>query len=184
MMVSLIITSLSIAREREMGTFEQLLVSPLQPIDILIGKSVPAMVFGMGEGTAIIAAAIFIFQIPFTGSLLALYFAMFVFVCSVVGVGIFLSALSKTQQQALLAVFVFMAPAIILSGFATPIENMPVWLQNITSGNPLRYFLVILRGLFLKELPFSMVIDNTIPIAFIALFTLSISTWFFRRRLE
>lgn len=184
MLVTLIITSMSIARERELGTFEQLLVSPLLPIDILIGKSVPAIIFGMAEGTAILIAAVFVFQIPFTGSIFALYLSMFVFVCSIVGMGLFLSSLCKTQQQALLAVFVFMSPAVILSGYATPIENMPDWLQQITLGNPLRFFLVILRGLFLKELPFSEVMANTFPIAIIAIFSLSSSTWFFRRRLE
>lgn len=182
MLVSLLLTSLSIARERELGTFEQLLVSPLQPIEILIGKTIPAIVFGMGEGSLILLIAIVIFQIPFTGSLLALYIAMFIFVCSIVGIGIFLSSISKTQQQALLAVFVFMSPAIILSGFATPIENMPVWLQDVTYANPLRYFLVIVRGIFLKELPWSVVLENTYPIAIIALVTLSTSTLFFKRK--
>ncbi len=184
MLISLMLTSLSIARERELGTFEQLLVSPLRPIDILIGKSIPGMVIGMAEGTVILLAAVFCFQIPFTGSLAALYLAMFVFVCSIVGIGLFLSALSKTQQQALLLVFVFMSPAVSLSGFATPIENMPSWLQPVTLANPLRFFLVILRGVFLKQMPFSMVLANVYPIAIIAFFTLTLSTLFFRKRLE
>jgi ABC-2 type transport system permease protein len=184
MMISLVLTALSIARERELGTFEQLLVSPLRPIDILIGKTIPAIVLGMLEGTLILIAAIFAFQIPFTGSLLALYLAMIIFVCSIVGIGIFLSSISKTQQQALLAVFVFMSPAVILSGFATPIENMPIFVQHCTLINPLRYFLVIVRGIFLKDLPLSLVLQNTYPIAIIAFFTLTASIWFFRRRLE
>jgi ABC-2 type transport system permease protein len=184
MLVSLLLTSMSIAREKELGTFEQLLVSPLQPMDILTGKAIPAIVLGMGEGSIILAAAVFVFQIPFTGSLAALYLAMFVFVCSIVGIGLFLSALSKTQQQALLAVLVFMSPAVILSGFATPIENMPVWMQKLTLFNPLSYFLIIVRGVFLKELPFSQVFQNVYPIALIALFTLSTSTLFFRKRLQ
>jgi ABC-2 type transport system permease protein len=184
MLVTLLLTSMSIARERELGTFEQLLVSPLEPFDILTGKAIPAIIFGMLEGTIIILVAVFIFQIPFTGSLFALYLAMFIFVCSIVGIGLFLSSLCQTQQQALLAVFIFMSPAIILSGYATPIENMPHWLQQTTLVNPLRFFLVILRGLFLKELPFSQVMANTYPIGLIAIFTLSSSMWFFRRRLE
>lgn len=184
MLVSLIVTALSIARERELGTFDQLLVSPLLPVEILIGKSIPALVIGMIEGTVIILAAVTIFQIPFVGSLLYLYIGMFVFIWSIVGVGIFLSSLSSTQQQAILGAFVFMAPAVLLSGYATPIENMPDWLQVITYANPLRYYLVIAKGVFLKDMPLSVVLSNVWPMMIIAFFTLSISTWFFRHRLE
>jgi ABC-2 type transport system permease protein len=184
MLVSLLLTAMSIARERELGTFDQLLVSPLTPREILLGKMIPGIVFGMGEGSLIMLAAVVCFGIPFTGSLAALYLAMFFFVCSIVGIGLFLSALSKTQQQALLATFVFMAPAVILSGYATPIENMPNWLQTLTLANPLRHYLIIVRGTFLKEMPVWMVLNSTWPILIIALFTLSTSTLFFRRRLE
>lgn len=182
MLVGLIVTALSVARERELGTFDQLLVSPLLPIEILIGKTVPAIVIGMAEGTIIILAGIFFFQIPFTGSLFALYLSMFVFISSVVGVGLFISSLSQTQQQAILGAFVFMSPSVLLSGFATPIENMPVWLQTLTYANPLRYFLVVAKGSFLKAMPWSIVFENTWPMAIIALFTLSGATWFFRKK--
>jgi ABC-2 type transport system permease protein len=184
MFTTIIITALSIARERELGTFEQLLVSPLRPIDILIGKSIPGIVLGMGEGSIILIAAITAFQIPLTGSLLLLYFSMFIFVCSIVGIGICLSAICKTQQQALLAVFVFMSNAVILSGFGTPIDNMPNWLQNITLINPLRYFLVIVRSIFLKDMSAHLVLMQLYPIAIIAIFNLIVSTFVFRRRLE
>jgi ABC-2 type transport system permease protein len=184
MLVSLIITALSIARERELGTFDQLLVSPLLPIEILLGKSIPAVIIGMIEGTIIIAAAVFIFGVPFTGSLGYLYLGMFVFICSVVGVGLFISSLSSTQQQAILGGFIFMAPAVLLSGFATPVENMPSWLQYITYANPLRYYLVIAKGVFLKAMPLSIVLNNVWPMIIIAFFTLSLSTWFFRHRLQ
>lgn len=184
MLVGLIVTGLSIARERELGTFDQLLVSPLQPIEILIGKSVPALIIGMVEGSLIIMAAIFIFNIPFTGSFLYLYLGMFVFLCAIVGVGLFISSVSSTQQQAILGAFVFMAPAILLSGYATPVENMPDWLQKVTYVNPLRFYLVIVRGEFLKAMPFSIVLENLIPMIIVAVFTLSLSTWFFRHRLE
>lgn len=184
MLVGLIVTALSVARERELGTFDQLLVSPLLPIEILIGKSLPAILIGMGEGTIILLAGIFFFQIPFTGSLLTLYFSMFVFVTSIVGVGLFISSLSQTQQQAILGSYVFMSPAVLLSGFATPIENMPSWLQVVTYLNPLRYFLVIAKGTFLKAMPLDIALQNTWPMALIAVFTLSLATWLFRRRLE
>jgi ABC-2 type transport system permease protein len=138
----------------------------------------------MCEGSVILLAADFIFQIPFTGSLLALYFSMFVFVTSIVGVGLFISSLCSTQQQAILGSFVFISPSVSLSGFATPIENMPVWLQQMTAVIPLRYFLVIAKGTFLKSMPWHIVLSNTWQMALIGCFTLSLATWLFRRRLE
>jgi ABC-2 type transport system permease protein len=184
MLVGLIVTALSVAREREMGTFDQLLVSPLLPIEIMIGKIVPAIIIGMMEGTVIIMAGIFIFQIPFTGSLLLLYFSMFVFICAIVGVGLFISSLCATQQQAILGTYVFMSPSVLLSGFATPIENMPVWLQSFTYLIPLRYYLIVAKGVFLKAMPFWIVWENTWPMALIAVVNLSLATWFFRKKIS
>lgn len=183
MVTSLMVSTLSVARERELGTFDQLLVSPMLPFEILLGKAIPAIFIGMAEGTVIILAAIFVFQIPFTGSLFLLYFSMFFFVSAIVGVGLFISSLSSTQQQAILGTFLFMSPAMSLSGFATPIENMPTWLQPITQLSPLKYFLIITKGTFLKEMPFHIVLSNTWQMALIACFTLSVATWLFRRRL-
>lgn len=184
MLVGLVVTALSIARERELGTFDQLLVSPAQPIEILIGKTIPAIIIGTMEGMFIVLVGIFVFQIPFTGSFLLLVFSLVVFVSSIVGVGLFISALSNTQQQAILGGFVFMSPAVLLSGFATPIENMPYWLQIVTYANPLRYYLVIAKGSFLKAMPMDIVLSNVWPMAIIALCTLTGATWFFRHRLE
>lgn len=184
MLIGLTITALSVAREREMGTFDQLLVSPLQPIEILIGKTVPALIIGLIEGTVIVCAAIFVFRIPFIGSLFLLYASMFVFISAIIGVGLFISSLSMNQQQAILGSFVFMTPAVTLSGYATPIENMPDWLQQVTLVNPLRYYLVIAKGLFLKDMPASIVWDNVWPMMIIACFTLTGASWFFRRKLE
>ena len=184
MLIGISLTSLSIARERELGTFDQLLVSPLLPIEILIGKTIPAILISLFEGSIIIFVAIFIFKIPFTGSILLLYLSMFVFITSIVGVGLFISSLSQTQQQAILGTFVFISPAVLLSGYATPIENMPAWLQPFTYLNPLRYYLVIAKGLFLKEMPFSIVWMNIWPMILIAIVTLTASTQFFRSRLQ
>jgi ABC-2 type transport system permease protein len=184
MVTCLLVTSLSIARERELGTFDQLLVSPLTSMEILIGKAIPGIIIGMIEGIAITLVGIFIFRIPFTGSMLYLIFAMFFFVISMTGVGLFLSSLCKTQQQALLAAFFFISNAVILSGFGSPIENMPIWLQKVTVINPLRYFLVIVRGIFLKEFPFIDVIKNLIPIVVVSGINLSVAGWFFGKRLE
>jgi len=184
MLEALIITALSVARERELGTFDQLLVSPLSPLEILIGKSIPAIVISMLAGSLIVFVGVHVYGIPFTGSLLTLYASMFVFVCSIVGIGLFISAISSTQQQAILGSFVFMSPSVSLSGFATPVENMPGWLQPWTNLIPLRHFLVVTKGVFLKAMPFEMVMENTWPLALIAVFTLSAAAWFFRHRLE
>ncbi len=184
MLIGLTVTALSVARERELGTFDQLLVSPLQPIEILIGKTIPALIIGLIEGTIIIGAAIFVFQIPFIGSFALLYGSMFVFISSIIGVGLFISSLSMTQQQAILGSFVFMTPAVTLSGYATPIENMPYWLQQVTLINPLRYYLIIAKGLFLKDMPAYIVFENVWPMALIACFTLTGASWFFRRKLQ
>jgi ABC-2 type transport system permease protein len=184
MTVATNVTALSVARERELGTFDQLLVSPLEPMEILIGKTVPAIIFGMLEGTLMLCAGVFIFHIPFTGSLVWLYISMLVFLLSIAGIGLFISSLAKTQQQAVLGSFMFSNPAITLSGYAAPIENMPEWMQVVTYANPLRYFMVILKGSFLKNLPPELMFANTWPMAVIALFTLTGAAWFFKRRLE
>lgn len=184
MLIGLIVTALSVARERELGTFDQLLVSPLQPWEILVGKTLPAMLIGAAEGSVILLAAVFVFKVPLNGSVALLYLAMLAFLAAIVGVGLFISALSSTQQQALLGAFTFMVPATLLSGFATPIANMPDWLQFVTLANPLRWFLVVIRGVFMKGLPSELVVANTWPMVAIAVVTLSGAALLFRRRLE
>ena len=182
--ISLTLTALSVAREREMGTFEQLLVSPLQPTEILVGKALPAHFLALCSASLLLAIAIFVFRIPFQGSLLLLYGALVVFLFAIVGIGLFISSLCMTQQQAILGAFVFMPPAIILSGFATPIENMPPWLQEFTLINPLRWFLIIVRGVFLKDMPPADVLSNILPMVIIAMVTLTAAAWLFKRRME
>lgn len=183
-LIGLLVTGLSVAREREMGTFDQLLVSPLRPAEILIGKAVPALLIAIAEGSLLVLAAVWFLGVPFTGSLLLLYGGMSVFLAAIIGVGLFISSLSMTQQQAILGTFLFMVPAVILSGFASPIENIPAWLQTLTYANPLRYFMVIARGLFLKDLPATLVWSQTWPMALIAAVTLSAAAWLFKRRME
>lgn len=184
MLVSMIVTALSVARERELGTFDQLLVAPLNPIQILIGKMVPAIIISIAEASIIVLVAIFLFRIPFYGSFGLLYLSLFVFSSSIVGVGLFISSLCSTQQQAILGSFLFLSPAILLSGYATPIENMPLWLQKIDVINPLRYFLIIVKGLFLKDMPATIVFQNIWPMVLIALCTFTGAQWFFKRRIE
>jgi ABC-2 type transport system permease protein len=181
--VSMNVTTMSVAREREMGTFDQLLVSPLQPIEIMLGKMVPAFILALAEATLFVVVAVLIFRIPFQGSLPLLYLGLIVFISSVVGIGLFISALAKTQQQALLGTFVVLFPALLMSGYASPIENMPGWLQPFTYVNPVRYMMVIVKGVFLKDMPFGEVWANTWPMLLIAAGTLGAATWLFRRRL-
>jgi ABC-2 type transport system permease protein len=184
LLIALVVTGQSVARERELGTFDQLMVSPLRVSEILIGKMLPPLMIGVAQATAFLLVAIFFFEVPFRGSLLLLYVAITFFLASVVGVGLFISSLAQTQQQAFLGTFLFASPAILLSGFATPVENMPQWLQIATLANPLRHFLVIVRGLFLKGMPATDVAANILPLILIAAFTLSIAAWLFRRRME
>ncbi|MBI2707314.1 MAG: ABC transporter permease [Proteobacteria bacterium] len=184
MLLALTLTAMSVSRERENGTFDQLLVSPLQPWEILVGKLIPAMVIGIGESTVLMFITLYLFKIPFSGSFFLLYFSMIVFLLSMVGVGLFISSLSHTQQQSILGSFVFMTPTMLLSGYATPIENMPSWLQPFTQLLPISHFFIIIKGLFLKNMPAGDVLMHTWPMALIALFTLSLAGWMFKRRIE
>ncbi|MDY0269308.1 ABC transporter permease [Trichloromonas sp.] len=182
--VGLLVTSLSVAREREMGTFEQLLVSPLQPLEILIGKALPALLIAIVEGAFIVLVGVNVLGVPLNGSLPLLFASMAIFLLAIIGVGLFVSSLSMTQQQAVLGAFLFLVPATILSGFASPIENMPHWLQIFSFANPLRYFMTISRGIFLKDVSAAVVWAQTWPMAIIACVTLSLATWLFKRRME
>ncbi len=173
-LLGLMITGLSVARERELGTFDQLLVSPLSPSEILIGKSVPALLIGLVEASGMVLVGVFVIGVPFRGSIALLYLSMVVYLAALIGVGLFISSLARTQQQAILYAFMFMVPAVLLSGFATPIENMPEWLQTLTMANPIRHFMVILKGLFLKNLGAVEVYRGLVPLLLIAAVTLSV----------
>lgn len=181
MLACLVVTTQTVARERELGTFDQLLVSPLTTREMLIGKITPGILIGMLEGTFLMVVGIMSFQVPFTGSLLLFFLTQFIFVASISGVGVFISSLCNTQQQAMLGTFIFMLPSVLLSGFATPIENMPEWLQPVSYLMPLRYMLINTKGIFLKAMPASIVVGNIWPMALIAIFTLSVAGLFFRR---
>ncbi len=183
LVVTLLVTALSVAREREQGTFDQLLVTPYRPWEILVGKATPGFIIEVAEATLIIAAAVFWFRVPFVGSLVTLYTGVVLFVLAAIGVGLMISSLAVTQQQALLGAFLFLVPAIILSGFSTPIANMPPALQTITYADPLRYFLIVLRGTFLEGASFRLLADQFWPMAVIAAVTLNSAAWLFRRRL-
>jgi ABC-2 type transport system permease protein len=179
----LMVMVMSVARERELGTFEQLMVSPLQPLEIMIGKAVPGLIIGFVLATCITVIVTQVFGIALTGSILVLYAGLIVFLLAIIGVGLFISSLVSTQQQAMLGAMVYMMPAMMLSGFTSPVQNMPDWLQPVALANPLTHFLVIVRGVFLRDMPLALVAERIWPMLFIAAVTLSAATWLFRRRL-
>lgn len=184
LVVTLIVTALSVAREREQGTFDQLLVTPAHPIFILIGKALPGLLIGLLEGGVIIMLAVLWFDIPLRGSVVALYIGLFLFLLSAVGVGLMISAVCSTQQQAVLGAFLFLVPAVILSGFATPIDNMPEMVQWLTYFDPLRYFLIIIRSVFMEGGGLSLLWPQFWPMAVIGLASLTMAGWLFKYRMH
>jgi ABC-2 type transport system permease protein len=183
LVVTMLVTALTVAREREQGTFDQLLVTPLRPGEILLGKALPGFLIGIVQGTLILLIATLWFKVPLLGSLPTLYAGLALFLLSAVGAGLLISSLAVTQQQGLLGAFLFMVPAVILSGFATPIANMPKLVQTITLIDPLRYFLVILRKVFLEGAGFDVLTDQLWPMAVIGVIALSLASWLFRHRM-
>lgn len=182
LVVTLLVTALSVAREREQGTFDQTLVAPFRSGEILLGKAIPGFLIGLSEASLIILIAHLGFGVPLLGSMATLYAGLALFLFAAIGVGLLISSLAVTQQQGLLGAFLFLVPAVILSGFATPIANMPPFLQKVTLVNPLRYFLVILRSVFLEGAPFGLLFDQLWPLAIIGAVTLTSAGWLFRKR--
>lgn len=184
LVITLLLTALSIARERERGTFDQLIVSPLSPFEILIGKIIPPLCIAVLLTIFMMFIAINCFKTPFTGSFFVFIIATIFSLLSIVGIGLFISSICFTQQQAILGCFLFQSPAVILCGFVSPIEDMPKIFQYLTCINPLRFFMVITKGLFFKNMPTSEVLVNLFPLMIIAIFTLSLATWSFKRQLD
>ncbi|MDM5086817.1 ABC transporter permease [Aeromonas rivipollensis] len=179
----LIVTALSVAREREEGTFDQLLVSPLTAGWIMAGKAVPGILVAVGQGTIVALAARFLYQVPFGGSTTLLMAGMVCYGLALAGIGLFVSSLCSTQQQAFLGVFSFMVPAVILSGYVSPIENMPLLFQWLAAVDPLSHFILLLKGVFLKDLGWSAAWPLLWPLLAIAGVTLSLALAMFRRHI-
>lgn len=178
----LMVTAISLAREVEEGTFDQLLVSPLTPAYIMAGKAIPGMAVAMLQGTIIAAAAVWVYRVPLTGNIWLLYLAMACYGLALSGFGLFISSLCSTQQQAFLGVFGFMSPSIILSGYVAPVENMPPVLHEIALANPLTHFIIITKGVFLKGHGFAEIWPNLWPLVLVAIVTMSLAYTFFIRR--
>jgi ABC-2 type transport system permease protein len=150
MLITLMLTSMAVVREKEVGTIEQILVSPITPAEFILGKTIPFAIVGYADLLLVTTLAVFWFDVPIRGSLLLLFGATTLYLMTTLSLGLLISTVSRTQQQAMLSVFFFYFPAVLLSGFMFPIANMPPVVQWLTWANPLRYFLVILRGIFLK----------------------------------
>jgi len=181
---TLLLTAMSVAREREQGTFDQLLVTPFRPFEIMVGKAVPSVLIGLIQATLILLVAQLWFRIPFVGSYVTLYAGLLLFLMAAVGMGLMLSAVVATMQQAMLYAFVVMMPFALLSGLTTPLSNMPKIFQDFTLLNPLRYAIDIAHRVYLEGAGLHQLIPDLWPMAIIATVTLSSAAWLFRGGLE
>jgi ABC-2 type transport system permease protein len=183
MLQTLLLTAMSVAREREHGTFDQLLVAPFRPVEIMAGKALPAVLVGAVQATTILLVAQLWFRIPFAGSFLTIYAGLGVFLLAAVGIGLLVSSVVATMQQAMLFSFVLLMPFSLLSGLTTPISNMPPLLQKITLLNPLRYAIDMVQRIYLEGTGLWQLVPDLWPLALIAVLTMSAAAWMFRHRL-
>ncbi|MDR3512148.1 MAG: ABC transporter permease [Caulobacteraceae bacterium] len=183
MMQTVMLTALSVAREREQGTFDQLQVTPLRPAEIIVGKTVPSMLVGAVQATNVLLVAQLWFHIPFQGSFLVLYAGLVLFLLAAVGLGLFVSSVAQTMQQAMLYTFIVMMPFMLLSGLTTPISSMPQVLQDFTLINPLRYAIDIAHRVYLEGAGLDRLGPDLLPLAAIGVVALTGASWMFQRRL-
>ena len=181
MVICTLLTALAVVREREIGTLEQLMVSPLKPGELIVGKTIPFALIGLFDMTLITTLALLWFDVPFRGSFLFLYAAGILYLLSVLGIGLLVSTVSKTQQEAFMANFLFTMPAILLSGFMFPVSSMPVVFQYLTLVNPLRHFLEIVRGVFLKGSGISVLWPQCLALLVIGTVVLTVATLRFHK---
>ena len=182
--ITLMLTAMAIVREKEIGTMEQLMVTPIRPIELIAGKTFPFICIGLLDVFLATGVALLIFHIPFRGSVLMLVGAAIVFLMTTLGAGLFISTISRTQQQALMSSFFFFMPSFMLSGFTFPIRNMPEAVQWLTRINPQRYFIEILRGIFLKGEGISMLWPQMLALFIIGVVVLGGSTLRFHKTIE
>lgn len=182
MLTCLLLTSMAIVREREIGTMEQLMVTPLRPVELILGKTIPVALIGFFDMLLVTAVAYFKFDIRIAGSFTLLFVSTAIFLLFVLGAGLFISTIARTQQQALMATFLFYVPAVLLSGFMFPIDNMPEIIRYGTFLNPLRYFIVIVRGIFLKGNGLAILWPQLIPLLVMGVIVIALSSAKFRKR--
>jgi ABC-2 type transport system permease protein len=177
-----VVTAMGLSREREMGTLEQILVTPIRPIILLLGKMTPFLVIGCFDVFLVLTAGVWLFGVPVNGPPAVLLVGTMLYLLCTLGIGLLISSISKTQQQSFLAGFLFIMPATLLSGFMTPIPAMPAWLRTITYINPVRYFVEILRGNLLKGADFADMWWRLLALAALGCFILLFATIRFRKR--
>jgi ABC-2 type transport system permease protein len=184
MLVTLSLTAMAIVREKEIGTMEQLMVTPIRPLELILGKTLPFVLIGFFDLLLVVSAALLIFHVPFVGNFGTLCLAAFFFILTTLGAGLFISTVSKTQQQANMSTFLFFQPFMMLSGFSFPIRNMPLGVQYFTYLNPMRYFLEIVRGIFLKGSGLDTLWPQLLALAVFGVVVLSLSVQRFHKHLE
>ena len=176
------LAGLSIAKEREQGTFDQLLVTPLSPAEILIGKAVPPMLIGLLQSGILFCITYFWFRVPFAGSLLTLSLTIVIFMLSSTGIGLSISSIAENMQQVLVYVFLTLMPLSLLSGLATPVRNMPEFLQILTYANPMRFAITAVRRIYLEGAGLADIATNFIPMLVVAAVTMPLAAWLFRHK--
>lgn len=182
--MTLLLTSMAIVREKEIGTMEQLIVSPLRSTELILGKLIPFAIIAFIDVLFITVVGVFWFKLPIRGSILLLFGSTFAYLFTSLGIGLFISTISATQQEAMMSTFLFIFPANLLSGLIFPIANMPKFVQLITYLNPMRYFVVILRGIFLKGTGIEILWPQILTLLILGMIILSISIWRFRKLLS
>ena len=183
MLVTLLLTSMSVVREKEMGTMEQIVVTPITPLEFILGKTMPSIILGFVNMIFVTLISVFWFDIPVRGSIITLFVANGFYLMTTIGIGLIISTLSETQQQAMMSTFFFYLPAVLLSGFMFPIANMPEVVQAVTYLNPLRYFLVIIRGIFLKGVGVAILWPQIMALLILGILVLTLAVKKFRKNL-
>jgi ABC-2 type transport system permease protein len=184
MLLTLLFTSMAIIKEREAGTMEQLIVTPVRPVDLILGKTIPYIIIAIAQMATVTIFAIFWFHIPMAGSIGLLFAATSLFLLSTLGIGLFISTISSTQQQAMMTTFFFLLPFFMLSGFVFPIANMPLVVQWLTHLNPLMHFLIVIRGIFLKGVGLAVLWPQFLALMVLGLIVFTGAVRRFRKRLD
>jgi ABC-2 type transport system permease protein len=183
MIQTMLLAALTVARERENGTFDQLLVTPFSPMEIMVGKVIPIVAIGLLQSTIVLLVSLYWFEVPLAGSLITLYTGLTLFTIASVGLGLAISAVCTTMQQAMLYTFMLVMPLIMLSGLTTPVRNMPEFLQSVTLVNPLRFAVDLMQRVYLEGADLLMVGYDLIPLLIMSIVTLPFAAWLFRNRL-
>ncbi|HXP87033.1 MAG TPA: ABC transporter permease [Bryobacteraceae bacterium] len=184
MLVTLSMTAMAIVREKEIGTMEQLMVTPIRPAELILGKTLPFVLIGFWDMILVFVASLVIFHVPFAGSFGLLCFAALLFILTTLGAGLYISTISKTQQQANMSTFLLFQPFSMLSGFTFPIRNMPQVVQYFTFLNPMRYFLEVVRGVFLKGSGVDVLWPQLVALGVMGVVVLSLAVKRFHKHLE